>query len=724
MPNHPEPFRSELAAGRAARAADLPARTPEELFARAQARLACGRDREARVDLESCLPALGDQAQVELAYLDIRERADLDSARVVLQTIAEQAPAQSELAARARHLLGLAEGKLRRSEAAVAALLDSAAIYRERGQRSELAQVHDTLGSVFAAQGRLDHATGHYALSLVAKTRVGDRYGLALTLGNLGRTYLRGGRFHEALDTFALDLEIATELGDLRGVARMHEDRGRTWLALGDLRRAEAELRECLRRSEEQGYRDLACFAHKDLALLLARKGQAAEAGAELDAAERALAGGGEPYLEVLLLAARAQCRMLAGASDALELLQRACDGFASFDLPDHEIPALLALSRELVRRERRREAETLLQRATLRARRDGYARYLPQIREEMARLALVEPLVHEQGRAVASELAAESRPTLPESAGGAAAPDAAAGGANEAFAGAEQSTVRTSNSAASDGYVLLERLGSGGFGEVFKAYDPQRGELVAFKRLDLARLYEPRAREHRLESARRELEAVSRLRHPGIARVFALGSEPDGSTYVVQELVAGGSLRRRIPRGPTSALLEVVETIGRVCEALCVVHAAGVVHRDLKPENILLREPERVPVLIDFGMAHVPARGLDERHVGGTLAYMAPEQADGVARPEADLYSIGVILFEWLTGERPIRARSGDLGATLEELRTRPPTPIRTLRTDVPGEIVELLDSLLAKDPDDRITAEQVAEVCALLVRDLGRGR
>jgi tetratricopeptide (TPR) repeat protein len=674
----PEPFRAALEAGRPADVAGAPAATPEALFARAQARMQVGRDEEARADLKAALPALGDPCRIELAWLDLRERRDAEGACAACREVLERAPQGSALEARACHILGLAEGRRRKSAAALDRLLHAADLYARLRDRRQLAQVYDTLGSLFAAQGRLDHALSYYALSIVEKSIAGDRYGTALTLGNLGRVHLRAGRPGDAVRCFELDLELATALGDTRGRARMHEDLGRTRLAMEDAAGAEAELRRCLEIAAVEGYRDLAFFARVDLARALLALDRSAEAKGELDQAEALLADGAEVYLQGLLRAAQGEWQLRAGSSDAIATLEQAARHFEQADAPDLEIPTLLTLARALVGQRLKATAEARLRRALLRAQNDGYARYLPALREAMERLELVEGVLEETGRLAAES---DSRPLV-------------------------------------DGYRLLEVLGRGGYGTVHRAFDPDRGRMVVIKRLDVERLYPPLERAKLLLSARVELEAATRVRHPGIARVHAIGRDARGGAYVVQEFVEGRLLSRCLPTGATADPREALEVAGPIAWALDALHAAGIVHRDLKPENVILRAGDGSPVLIDFGIARVPAleHGF-ERGPTGPLHYMAPEQARG--RPvdgRADVYALGVLLYRWLTGEFPLEFESRTIEAWVKELQTKRPRPLGRLRSDLDPELVRLVHRMLEKKPAARPGAGDVAEACGRL--------
>ena len=197
--------------------------------------------------------------------------------------------------------------------------------------------------------------------------------------------------------------------------------------------------------------------------------------------------------------------------------------------------------------------------------------------------------------------------------------------------------------------FVRQRPLGSGAFGKVMRAYDLELGFEVAIKRAARGAHYDPATRNRLLEIARTEVAAASRLDHPGIARVFGLLTS-GGDTLVIEEFVEGPTLRSAMEGG--LELPRKLDLLAHIAYALAAVHGAGVIHRDLKPDNIILRGGE-APVLIDFGVAMLS--GKRDELDAGTPAYMAPEQArGGKADARTDLYALGVIACEMLTGQRP----------------------------------------------------------------------
>ena len=242
--------------------------------------------------------------------------------------------------------------------------------------------------------------------------------------------------------------------------------------------------------------------------------------------------------------------------------------------------------------------------------------------------------------------------------------------------------------------FDLVEEVGSGGFGAVWRAHDRELGRTVAVK---LA--YRDRVSAIEAEDLFHEARATAKLNHPGIVRVLEVGRE-DGRAYIVTEYVDGPNLDDWLaihPVGPREAARLCI----KIAEALEYAHQAGIVHRDLKPSNILVGS-NGDPYLVDFGLAkREPTEAsisLDGR-VLGTPAYMAPEQARGESHDtdhRADVYSLGVILFELLTGDRPFR---GNLRSLLHQVMEHDAPSPRTLNSSVPRELDSICLKCLQKD-------------------------
>jgi eukaryotic-like serine/threonine-protein kinase len=245
--------------------------------------------------------------------------------------------------------------------------------------------------------------------------------------------------------------------------------------------------------------------------------------------------------------------------------------------------------------------------------------------------------------------------------------------------------------------YVLRDVLGTGGMATVWRATDQVLGREVAVKVLN------PHFAADAGFMARFEREArhAARLSHPGLVMVFDCGVD-NGTAFIVMELVAGRTLRQVLDGRGTLPLGEAVAIAAAVCEALEVAHAAGLVHRDIKPANIVLSGGE-VKVL-DFGIARAEGSAGGTRTLGvlGTAAYLSPEQASGgQAGPRSDLYSLGCVLFEMLTGEPPFTADSA-VGLAYLHVHHDPGSP-SARRPGVPAQLDWITAQLLSKDPEAR---------------------
>jgi serine/threonine protein kinase len=244
--------------------------------------------------------------------------------------------------------------------------------------------------------------------------------------------------------------------------------------------------------------------------------------------------------------------------------------------------------------------------------------------------------------------------------------------------------------------FVRQRPLGSGAFGQVFRVYDLELGIEVAIKRAARGENYDPEARDKLLQAARTEVAATARLDHPGVARVFGLLAMEGGDTLLIEEFVEGPTLRSAMETRIDPA--RCLNLLSRIAFSLAAVHGAGVIHRDLKPDNVILRGGE-APVLIDFGIALLA--GKREQPSAGTPAYMAPEQArGGEIDARADLFALGVMAFEMLTGERP--EPPGSLLPFMGRKRAERLTAALTGAGVAPG-VAALIARLLAGRPAER---------------------
>jgi hypothetical protein len=277
--------------------------------------------------------------------------------------------------------------------------------------------------------------------------------------------------------------------------------------------------------------------------------------------------------------------------------------------------------------------------------------------------------------------------------------------------------------------YEIVDRLGSGGMGEVYRARDTRLGRMVALKVLRAG------ADPDLLRRLDREARAASALNHPNIVHIYDVGETPTaaGAHYVVMELVEGETLRRRLRAGPLP-MSELLDLAAQLADGLAKAHRAGIVHRDLKPENVMVTADGLLKI-VDFGLAKVRAAPLGDvaggdtlsRHgtqagmLMGTLEYMSPEQASGrTVDHRTDQFSLGLIVHEMATGRPPFRRDTPAqvLAAVIE----RDPEPLGRLRGDVPAALESLVVRCLQKDPERRFAGTD--EIASQLAALAGRGR
>ena len=245
--------------------------------------------------------------------------------------------------------------------------------------------------------------------------------------------------------------------------------------------------------------------------------------------------------------------------------------------------------------------------------------------------------------------------------------------------------------------YEIKAEIGRGGMATVYHAYDPRFEREVALKVLPRAMLHDPQFRT-RFE---REAKTIAMLEHPAIVPVYDFGEE-DGQPYFVMRYMTGGSLTDRMKKGPMT-IQEVAQLFERLAPALDEAHAKGIIHRDLKPGNILF-DQNGEPYISDFGIAKIAASpsNVTGSAIVGTPAYMSPEQAQGEGIDgRSDIYGLGVIIFELLTGTQPYH---GDTPMSVVVKHITDPVPhILDVKPDLPPAIEAVIERAMAKDRDER---------------------
>jgi eukaryotic-like serine/threonine-protein kinase len=259
--------------------------------------------------------------------------------------------------------------------------------------------------------------------------------------------------------------------------------------------------------------------------------------------------------------------------------------------------------------------------------------------------------------------------------------------------------------------YRILEQLGAGGMGVVYKAHDSRLDRALALKLLPEKLAQQPQA----IERFRREARAASALNHPGICTIYDIG-EQDGRSFIAMEFIEGETLRSRI-HGKALPLEEILKLGIQIAEALDAAHAEGIIHRDIKPANIFVTKRGQAKVL-DFGLAKLVPKGIATADgdssgespgstsiagmISGTPSYMSPEQIRGDdLDPRTDIFSLGLVLYEMATGRQAFAGGTG--GAIIEAVLTRSPVSARSINPDIPPALEAIIDKALQKDRDQR---------------------
>ncbi|MGH9882877.1 MAG: protein kinase domain-containing protein, partial [Pyrinomonadaceae bacterium] len=260
--------------------------------------------------------------------------------------------------------------------------------------------------------------------------------------------------------------------------------------------------------------------------------------------------------------------------------------------------------------------------------------------------------------------------------------------------------------------YEIRSLLGKGGMGEVYLAHDTQLHRPVALKIISSGFIRD----ENRLRRFKQEALATSALNHPNIITIYEIGSEGDVE-FIATEFIDGMSLRERLVSGALK-FDEVLDLGAQIASALAAAHAAGIIHRDVKPDNIMIRQDGYVKVL-DFGLAKLTEKGLEGRSsdpqaatkilietspgmIMGTVAYMSPEQARGLALgATTDIWSLGVVLYEMLTGHVPFKGKT--MTDTIVAILGREPPPLAQYTAKAPDDLQQILTKALHKQTDER---------------------
>ncbi len=270
--------------------------------------------------------------------------------------------------------------------------------------------------------------------------------------------------------------------------------------------------------------------------------------------------------------------------------------------------------------------------------------------------------------------------------------------------------------------YVIQSHIQKGGMADVYYAIDQGLDRPVALKILDSELIQKD---ETFIRRFRREARAVARLRHPNIVQIYTTGMTPDNYYYIAMEYIRGGSLAEQLQtlshQGQVLETKRTLYIVRQVASALAAAHRAGIIHRDIKPSNILLRS-DGEPVLTDLGIAKMQSEKTITRvdELVGTPYYMSPEQVSSQpVDARSDLYSLGMIMYEMLTGKRPFTGNTP--WEILSKHMTETPRPVEELRPDILPSMALIVHTCLAKDPEDRY--QSADELVAALDTALRRG-
>ena len=245
--------------------------------------------------------------------------------------------------------------------------------------------------------------------------------------------------------------------------------------------------------------------------------------------------------------------------------------------------------------------------------------------------------------------------------------------------------------------YNILSKLGEGGMGVVYKSRDTKLNRIVALKFLSSHLTNNAEANQRFI----REAHAAAALNHPNICTIHDIG-EFDDQIYIVMEYIEGQSLENELKSEPLQ-LTSIMKIIEQVCDGLKEAHNNGIIHRDIKPGNIMITAGQQVKIM-DFGLAHTIGQTKITQHgsIRGTTAYMSFEQANSMdVDQRTDIWSLGVVLYEMLTGQLPFTGDSEQV--VIYSILNKEPKPITNLRKDISGRLQEIVNRTLSKNINKR---------------------
>ncbi|MEJ0077903.1 MAG: serine/threonine-protein kinase [Alphaproteobacteria bacterium] len=602
------------------------------------------------------------RAALEACLADLAENQPADAVLARLRALEPALRGDAFSRARFLRARAVATNRLGFAGEALGDLHEARRLLEGGAQPAELAEVFRAIATVFSWRGESREAA--LALLRVIAEAGDDRLTVALALIEGGRLQMEIGRPADARALFARALVLGAALPK-REVQRAWINLLQSSVAAGHIEAARVQLGAAGETLEGAPARLFLLRELETARCALAARDFTAAAAA-LDRAALRAPKSLDAFERVEIAEVQAEFALARGdAENAASLLTPVIARYADDDLAAREVRTRLVQARALEALGRADEAERTLGAALRRALTRSLTGYADEVRSR---------LMSDYGgpnRIAETPMLAEVDPA--------------------------------------QRFVRQRALGSGAFGKVFRAYDLELGIEVAIKRAARGESYDPALRDQLLQAARTEAIAAARLDHPGIARVFGLLTVQGGDTLVIEEFVEGPTLRQAMEAG--LARTRSLALLSRIAFALAAVHGAGLVHRDLKPDNVILRGND-APVIIDFGVALLAG----SRHQAGTgtPAYMAPEQAHGESvDARADLFALGVMAHEMLTGARPDAPRSTLPFTGFAQMRA-----IRGSLTaaGIAPDIAELVSRLLAPRP--RLRPASAADVGAAFAR------
>jgi tRNA A-37 threonylcarbamoyl transferase component Bud32 len=546
---------------------------------------------------------------IETCFADLAANAPADSILPRLREIEPWVEAEPKLKARLLRARAIATNRLGFGSEALGDLHDARRLLEDADDPEELARVLLAIATVFVWRGDGREAAFALLRAVGEGSRLADPTTTALALIEAGRLQIENGRPGDAQALLSRALSIGGDNLPKREYQRAWINLLQAMVAAGLIEKART-LRDTAGRTLADASSRLLMLERLESARIDRASGELASARAAIAEARKYAPAEVDAFEQVEIAHVEAEQALAEGdATNASALLANVIARYASDDLATREVQVRLLHAQALEQLSQGDEADRTLGAALRRAVARGLNGYADQVRSRMA----------------------------------ARNSDERAGLSGDVPAEASVDTAAR--------FVRQRPLGAGGFGKVVRAYDLELGIEVAIKRSSLKEIYDPALRGRLLEAARTEVEAASRLNHPGIARVYGLLVEPGGDSLLIQEFVEGTTLRDAVKARLDRA--RIYDVFARIAFSLAAVHATGVVHRDLKPDNIILRKVGGAPVLVDFGIALLSKAG--DGAAGGTPGYMPPEQArGGKIDVRTDLYALGMTAYELLMGQLP----------------------------------------------------------------------